>query len=163
MSTILGVEIDTLPYFEGVIVETPVNVNGYRAALISGIARKDRIILARPGDEILAENIVLIPLEPHGFTLEHLGKKHGEHVPTFRLRPGCIHIRLQNGTLLTDVADMASRLQAVHNLMSRHDIMLDLDEAQRVTHMTGRATYHAGKERFTPRLTPLRGNGVPPP
>ena len=162
METILGVVVDELPFLEHPLIETPTSVNTYRSALIGAMSRANRVVLTRPGADLVAENVITVPIPCRTFIVEHLGKKHGDYVPRCIMRPGQVHVRLTTGQVLTDISDIAARLQAVHHLISRHDILLELDEAQAVTHMVGKE-YRIGDRSFRPRQTPLRGNGAPPP
>ena len=162
METILGVVVDELSYLENPLVETPTTVNTYRSALISAMSRADRVVLTRPGAELVAENVITVPIPCQPFVVEHLGKKHGDYVPRCRMRPGQVHVRLTTGQVLTDVQDISARLQAVHHLISRHDILLELEELQAVTHMVGKE-YRIGDRSFRPRQVPLRLNGAPAP
>ncbi|NBS83790.1 MAG: hypothetical protein EBS59_03725 [Verrucomicrobia bacterium] len=123
------------------------------------MSRADRVVLARPGAELTAENVITVPIPCRPFVVEHLGKKHGDYVPRCRMRQGQVHVRLTTGQVLTDVADITARLQAVHHLISRHDILLELEEVQAVTHMVGKE-YRIGDRSFRPRQTPLRLSGA---
>ncbi len=86
METILGVVVDELPYLENPLVETPTTVNTYRSALISAMSRADRVVLTRPGAELVAENVITVPIPCQPFVVEHLGKKHGEEQPALASR-----------------------------------------------------------------------------
>lgn len=162
METLLGFIIADLPFLEHPLVEQPTSVNTYRSALISAMSRVERVVLTRPGVELTAENAITIPIPCQQFVVEHLGKKHGDYIPRCRIRPGQVHVRLTTGHVLTDIRDISARLQAVHHLISRHDILLELEELQAVTHMVGKE-YRIGDLSFRPRQTPLRGNGAPAP